>query len=228
MILKAVLFDLDGTLLDTAADFTTVLNTLLQQHGRPTVDYHRVRQTVSDGARAVVSMGFEQDMESPGFDSLLQSFLDAYAQHLAVGTTLFPGMAEQLTEIENRGMQWGIVTNKPARFTEPLLEALELQQRCATAICPDHVSNRKPHPEPIYLACQQLGVHPRNAIYLGDHRRDIDAGRNAGMATVACRYGYIHDGDNIENWGADYIIDRADDLTALMNRLATPETSTHP
>lgn len=225
MTLNAVLFDLDGTLLDTAADFTAVLNAQLQAHGRPAVDYHRVRQSVSDGARAVVSMGFDSMVDAPGFETLLQSFLDAYAEHLAVGTTLFPGMAEQLTRIEQRGMQWGIVTNKPARFTEPLLVALGLDQRCAATVCPDHVSNRKPHPEPIYLACQQLGIHPRQAIYLGDHRRDIDAGRNAGMPTVACRYGYIHDDDRIEDWGADFIIDRADDLAALIDQLNTPETA---
>jgi 2-phosphoglycolate phosphatase len=223
-MLQAVLFDLDGTLLDTAADFTTVLNAMLADHRQPAQDYQEVRKRVSDGARAVVSLGFDCDQESENFSALLEEFLDRYLAQIssvqtAQNTSLFPGMAEALHHIESLGIQWGIVTNKPARFTEPLLLAMGLDQRCATAICPDHVKHKKPHPEPIYLACKQMACAPAQTIYVGDHRRDIDAGRHASMRTVGCAYGYISEGDDINDWGADYIIDQAIDLNKIINQL---------
>jgi len=220
-MLKAVLFDLDGTLLDTAVDFTAVLNAMLSERELAPQSYDEVRKRVSDGARAVVSLGFQQQEGDVGFQTLLDEFLDRYLAQLAVSTTLFPGMSEVLTHIEAHGMKWGIVTNKPARFTEPLLIAMGLAQRCATAICPDHVTNRKPHPEPIYLACKEIDCLPAHTIYVGDHRRDIDAGRNASMRTVACAYGYISAGDSAESWGADYLVSQALDLIPLINQLHT-------
>jgi len=220
-MLKAVLFDLDGTLLDTAVDFTAVLNAMLSERELAPQSYDEVRKRVSDGARAVVSLGFQQQEGEAGFQALLDEFLDRYLVQLAVSTTLFPGMSEVLTHIESLGMKWGIVTNKPARFTEPLLAAMDLDQRCATAICPDHVTNRKPHPEPIYLACKEINCLPAHTIYVGDHRRDIDAGRNASMRTVACAYGYVSAGDSAESWAADYLVTQALDLIPLINQLHT-------
>ncbi|MFT4917712.1 MAG: 2-phosphoglycolate phosphatase [Zhongshania aliphaticivorans] len=220
-MLKAVLFDLDGTLLDTAVDFTAVLNAMLSERELAPQRYDEVRKRVSDGARAVVSLGFQQQEGEAGFQALLDEFLDRYLAQLAVSTTLFPGMSEVLTHIESLGMKWGIVTNKPARFTEPLLAAMGLGQRCATAICPDHVTNRKPHPEPIYLACKEINCLPAHTIYVGDHRRDIDAGRNASMRTVACAYGYVSAGDSAESWAADYLVAQALDLIPLINQLHT-------
>jgi phosphoglycolate phosphatase len=218
-MLHGVLFDLDGTLLDTAADFTAVLNSMLDEHGRAPQSYDAVRRKVSDGARAVVSLGFEQTEDSDGFADLLNDFLDRYLAQLSVSTTLFPGMSEVLTHIESLGLKWGIVTNKPSRFTEPLLSAMQLSTRCGTAICPDHVTHRKPHPEPIYLACKEIDCLPANTIYVGDHKRDIDAGRNASMRTVACRYGYISENDSADNWGANYVVDTASDLIPLISKL---------
>jgi phosphoglycolate phosphatase len=220
-MLKAVLFDLDGTLFDTAVDFTAVLNAMLSERELAPQSYDEVRKRVSDGARAVVSLGFQQQEGEAGFQALLDEFLDRYLVQLAVSTTLFPGMSEVLTHIESLGMKWGIVTNKPARFTEPLLAAMDLDQRCATAICPDHVTNRKPHPEPIYLACKEINCLPAHTIYVGDHRRDIDAGRNASMRTVACAYGYVSAGDSAESWAADYLVAQALDLIPLINQLHT-------
>jgi phosphoglycolate phosphatase len=221
-MLKAVLFDLDGTLLDTAIDFTTVLNAMLTERQLAPQSYDEVRKRVSDGARAVVSLGFQKLQEDDAeFQELLKEFLDRYLAQLAVSTTLFPGMNEVLDHIETRGLKWGIVTNKPARFTMPLLAAMGLDQRCATAICPDHVTDRKPHPEPIYLACKEIACLPAHAIYIGDHRRDIDAGRNASMRTVACAYGYVSAGDSAASWNADYIVDQALDLIPLINQLQT-------
>ena len=148
-MLKAVLFDLDGTLLDTATDFTRVLNGLLNEHQRPLQHYEAVRRRVSDGARAEVKLGFGIDPDHPDFAALLAAFLDRYETQIAVETTLFPGMDAQLRKLEAQGLKWGIVTNKPSRFTEPLLRALDLDGRCGSAICPDHVTHRKPDPEPI-------------------------------------------------------------------------------
>ncbi len=221
-MLHAVLFDLDGTLLDTAADFTAVLNSMLDEHSRPQQSYDAVRRKVSDGARAVVSLGFEQTEGSDDFADLLTEFLDRYLAQLSVSTTLFPGMAEVLTHIESLGLKWGVVTNKPARYTEPLLAAMQLATRCGTAICPDHVTHRKPHPEPIYLACKEIDCLPAHTIYVGDHKRDIDAGHNANMRTIACRYGYISDDDSADNWGATYVVDTAADLIPLITNLQQP------
>jgi phosphoglycolate phosphatase len=218
-MLKAVLFDLDGTLLDTAADFTRVLNGLLAEHQRPLQDYNSVRCCVSEGARAVVRLGFGLEPEDPAFAPLLNAFLDRYEASLSEETSLFPGMEGQLQKLESRGIAWGIVTNKPARFTTPLLKQLALTSRCATAVCPDDVSNRKPHPEPMYLACKHIGIRPSEAIYVGDHRRDIDAGRNAGMKTIACRYGYVPLGEDIGDWKADIIIDHAQQLDDALQQL---------
>jgi phosphoglycolate phosphatase len=202
-------------------DFTAVLNAMLSERELAPQRYDEVRKRVSDGARAVVSLGFQQQEGEAGFQALLDEFLDRYLAQLAVSTTLFPGMSEVLTHIESLGMKWGIVTNKPARFTEPLLAAMGLGQRCATAICPDHVTNRKPHPEPIYLACKEINCLPAHTIYVGDHRRDIDAGRNASMRTVACAYGYVSAGDSAESWAADYLVAQALDLIPLINQLHT-------
>ncbi|CAA0078241.1 N-acetylmuramic acid 6-phosphate phosphatase [Zhongshania aliphaticivorans] len=215
-MLQAVLFDLDGTLLDTAVDFTTVLNHMLSERGQALQDYAAVRQRVSDGARTVVQLGFHQQDDLAG---LLDEFLDRYLKQVSVSTTLFPGMTDVLNHIEERGLRWGIVTNKPLRFTTPLLAAMQLTERCSTVICPDHVTHKKPHPEPIYLACKEIDCLPVNTIYIGDHQRDIDAGRNANMRTVACRYGYISAADNLDSWGANYIVDTATDLIPLITQL---------
>lgn len=218
-MLKAVLFDLDGTLLDTAADFTTVLNSMLAARDLPLQNYEAVRQNVSNGARAVIKLGFSQDENTPGFAELLTEFLDHYADNLADHTTLFPGMAKVLEDLECWGLKWGVVTNKPARFTLPLLAALNLDKRCGPAICPDHVSRRKPDPEPLLLACEQLDIEPEQAIYVGDHVRDIEAGRAAAMPTIACRYGYISSDEDIASWQADYIVDQPAELADIVAAL---------
>ena len=216
MTLKAVLFDLDGTLLDTAADFTSVLNAMLDRHNMPSQSYNAVRQHVSNGARAVVGLGFSMQEGDDGFVELVNEFLDRYAEALSHNTSLFPGLDDVLKKLERQGLQWGIVTNKPARFTEPLLKALNLDERCGTSICPDHVTHRKPHPEPMFLACKELDIAPTEAIYVGDHLRDIEAGRAAGMVTVACRYGYIPEDQQAEDWLADYVIDAPAELNDIV------------
>ncbi len=199
----AVLFDLDGTLIDTAPDFHRVLNQLRQEQNLVDLDYRLVRNDVSNGAMALIQTGFQIDEHHPDFAHLHQRLLTLYEQSIAELSTLFPGADTLLCWLEAQQIPWGIVTNKPRRFTQPLIKALALEQRCAVLICPDDVQQRKPHPEALFLACSKLGVTPEQSLYVGDHHRDIEAGRRAGMHTVAATFGYIAPEDDPERWQSD-------------------------
>ena len=218
--LKAVLFDLDGTLLDTAPDFAVVVNRLCENHRRPAIPYSRIRATVSHGARALITLAFQLNEGDENFEPLRQELLDLYLNHLAVKTIPFAGIPELLQEIENANLHWGIVTNKPRVYTEAILSALDLDHRCQTVICPDDVTHTKPHPEPLLLACEKIPCHPDEAIYIGDHRRDIEAGKNAGMKTIAAAYGYIDPDDPIANWQADHSINDATQAIQILQHYA--------
>nr|WP_323752319.1 HAD-IA family hydrolase [Marinobacter sp.] len=213
---SAVLFDLDGTLIDTAPDFIRCLNLLRQQNHLEPLPAEYIRRSVSNGARAMVRLGFNLEPEHDGYLDKHTAFLDLYEAGVADETTLFNGMDELLLALETKGIPWGIVTNKPVRFAAPLIKALDLQDRCATLICPDHVTDRKPHPEPMFLACKEINAAPERAIYVGDHVRDIEAGRNAGMYTIAVRYGYIEEPETVDLWQADAIADTVSDLAKLL------------
>lgn len=215
---EAVLFDLDGTLIDTAPDFAGVLNRQLAAHGRQPLPYETVRAAVSQGARAVVALGFSDrfPVDSIEFEGIRQEFLNSYLHHLADETRLFPGMDALLTHLESRGIPWGIVTNKPSLYTTPLLKALKLEHRCKVAICPDMVTHIKPHPEPMLKAAEVLGVSPDKCVYVGDHLRDIEAGKRAAMVTIAVNYGYIQDGDNPADWEADHLVNSVFELSRLL------------
>jgi phosphoglycolate phosphatase len=216
---KAVLFDLDGTLIDTAPDFISVLNRQLQARGRPPLPAEKIRAAVSEGARAVVALGFGDHClpDSAEFEAVRQEFLHNYLKHIADASQLFPGMDTLLHSLETRGIPWGIVTNKLSYFTVPLLEALNLSLRCKVAICPDQVTHTKPHPEPLLKAAEALHVKPEQCVCIGDHRRDIEAGRNAGMTTIAVSFGYIPEGESAHDWQADYVVDSVAELSALLN-----------
>ena len=214
--LQAVLFDLDGTLIDTAPDFAVVVNELRQRYNREPMDFATIRTQVSHGARALVTLALDIQPEQTEFEEKRQELLALYGNHVAVKTQLFDGMTETLEWIEQQAMPWGIVTNKPRRFAEPILEALGLSERCKTLVCPDDVKVTKPDPEPMFLACQQIHCDPKQVVYLGDHRRDIDAGKAAGMATIATGYGYIEASDPAENWQADFLVDHASEIPALL------------
>lgn len=216
--LEAVLFDLDGTLIDTAPDFAVVVNQLCQHHGRPTITYEAIRNTVSHGARALVSLAFDIGEDDPAFAALRQQLLDRYSQHLAVKTSLFPGMAELLLWLDQQALPWGIVTNKPRLYATAIIDALQLADRCGTLICPDDVNNTKPDPEPMLLACRQLDRLATGTVYIGDHRRDIEAGRNAAMTTIAANYGYIDPADPVDNWQADFSVEQAADIMPLLSQ----------
>lgn len=220
--IAAVLFDLDGTLIDTAPDFTAVLHTLCIEQGVAPPADSEILATVSSGARALVELAFELSPDAPGFDTLHQALLNTYAVQLqATRSTLFPDMAELLAMLEHEGIVWGVVTNKPERFCIPLLSKLSLDQRCSVLICPDHVSQTKPHPEPLLLACERLGCLPQQAIYIGDHPRDIQAGSAAQMQTIAAAYGYLPHHPPVGDWGADHIATTVADIRQYLNDLRT-------
>lgn len=219
MRLRAVLFDMDGTLLDTAPDFIAVVQAMRAAHGRGALPESEIRAQVSGGARAMVAHAFpEVTPDTDDFEALRQDFLSRYQQGCAAHTRPFDGILELLEDIEAAGLRWGVATNKPVRFAEPLMQALGLADRCASLVCPDHVARSKPDPEMLVLACQQMQVDPRATLFVGDDLRDIQAGRAAGCRTVAVSYGYIHPDDNPSHWGADVLIHDPRELRALLDQ----------
>lgn len=214
--LRAVVLDLDGTLLDTAPDFVVVVNELLKEQRRAPLPAERITASVSNGASGLIRLAFGIDPLDESFEPLRQRLLALYGQHLAVATRPYPGIPELLTELAGRGLAWGIATNKPEAYTRPLLEAVALAPPPACVICPDHVKQRKPHPESLYLAAEQLGCDSTELVYVGDHRRDIDCGRAAGALTIAATYGYIEPDDDPQRWQADLRVDSAEQLWPLI------------
>ncbi|WP_019341694.1 N-acetylmuramic acid 6-phosphate phosphatase MupP [Stutzerimonas stutzeri] len=216
MPLRAVLFDMDGTLLDTAPDFIAVAQAMRLARGLARVSDQQVRDVVSGGARAMVLSAFDVDPLSDEFELLRLEFLERYQQHCAVESRLYDGMAELLCEIEQADLIWGVVTNKPVRFAEPIMQQLGLASRSAVLVCPDHVSKSKPDPEPMLLACSQLDLDPSTVLFVGDDLRDIESGRAAGSRTAAVRYGYIHPDDDPDTWGADVVVDHPLELRGFL------------
>jgi phosphoglycolate phosphatase len=216
---RAILFDLDGTLIDTAPDFALVLNQLRDQHSLEPLPFSAIRETVSQGAKALVTLAFDKSEGDEGFDTLRQALLDLYSQHLAVESCLFPELDQLLDWMGAQNLPWGIVTNKPSLYAEPIIEALNLSDRCGVLICPDHVSNTKPDPEPLLLACERLNCDPLQSVYIGDHRRDIEAGHNASMTTIATAYGYINSGESISDWNAHHCVEHPKELLPLLQGL---------
>lgn len=204
-MIRTVLFDLDGTLADTAPDLAHVLNLLLAEEAKAALPYETIRPVVSHGATALIRLGFGNVMDTE-FERLRSRFLALYTDNLVRHTQLFPGMAELLTELQRRGLNWGVVTNKPAFLTDPLVTRLPLPSPPASVVSGDTTTNRKPHPEPMLLACTQAGSQPAQCLYVGDAERDIEAGRRAGMKTLVALFGYISKEDRPERWGADGLI----------------------
>ncbi len=218
--IECVLFDMDGTLIDTAADFVKVVNQPLQEHDKPPISSESIYHTVSDGARALVKLAFDIEEDHQDFPSLNQRLLDLYYLQLATTeATLYPGLNELLIKLEQQNIPWGIVTNKPGKYSVRLLEMLGLTDRCGVLICPDHVTQRKPHPEPILLACQKLGCGTERTVYIGDHIRDIQAAKNADVIAIAAAYGYLSENAKVEEWYADFILQSADQTESLLNLL---------
>ncbi len=203
---KHVLFDLDGTLIDSAPDLANALNQTLINHGKQTLPFAQIRPSVSLGGTGMIRLGFNITADAPGFEALRGEFLEIYSNNIARHSRLFPGMEEVLAELENNGSLWGIVTNKPGWLTAPLMEEMGLGDRADCIVSGDTLEMRKPHPAPILHACELLNCSPEEAIYIGDTMGDIAAGTGAGMKTLIAAYGYISEHATPETWGADGII----------------------
>jgi len=219
---KAILFDLDGTLVDTAPDFYDVVNGLRKELGKPLLADETIREQVSNGGAALTRLTFDhpdhagRDLASAAQEFLdqRQQILDRYLQNIGLLSGYFPGFAEVITTLEQQDIRWGIVTNKPRLYTEALLAKLAITGD--VVVCPDDVTKSKPHPEPLLKAAADLGLKPTDCWYVGDHIRDIDAARAAGMLSIAATFGYIETGDHPDNWQADRLIHQPLDLLGLL------------
>jgi len=204
--LSCVLFDLDGTLVDTAPDLLACLNRALQAHQLAALDENAARPLISYGASAMIKASQPVDLTESRQTEVLALMLDLYQQNIAEHSQFFPGMPEVLAMIESEGLKWGVVTNKQERFTLPLMEAMDLTHRAACIISGDTAGKPKPHPAPMLAACRQAGVEPQECVYIGDASHDIEAGKSVHMKTLAAVYGYLKPNDQPETWGADALI----------------------
>ncbi len=211
--LSCVLFDLDGTLVDTAPDLILCLNKALSSYGLTTVAADIVKPFISFGAVAMINESLDQSVSEALRADILETMLDLYQNNIAEHTVFFKGMSDTLAAIEAEGLLWGVVTNKRERFTNPLMDALKLTDRAACIISGDTTANPKPHVEPMLAACKQAEVKPQECVYIGDASHDIAAGKNAQMKTLAALYGYLKPGDTPETWGADALIESPEQLT---------------
>jgi len=213
---RAVLFDLDGTLADTAADLGYVLNLQRTARGLDQLPLDRVRPVVSQGARGLLRIGFGLTPEQDDYRAMRDEFFELYAANLMRQTRLFDGMDELLEELETRGLAWGIVTNKLARFTEPLVTALGLVHRAGCVISGDTCARPKPHPDPLLEAARRLGAEPCACLYVGDDERDVQASRAAGMKSVVALYGYLGENAQPAAWNADVTIEPPLDVLEIV------------
>ncbi len=215
-MIKAVLFDLDGTLADTALDLGYALNRQRIARGLSALPIALIRTEASAGARGLLGLGFSIKPGDSGYDAMRAEFLDFYAEHLCRETSLFPGIAELLDQLDGRQLPWGIVTNKPACFTIPLMQELGLSQRAVCVVSGGDTTHSKPHPEPLLAASNAMAIAPDECIYLGDDIRDVQASLAAGMEPVIARYGYLGSASPPESWGARYLIDQPQELLGYL------------
>lgn len=214
--IAAVLFDLDGTLLDTADDLGAALNHVLAKYGKPAIAAKAYRPIASDGALGLLNLGFGEGIKQYDYEHLRQQFLDYYENNIATHTCLYPGVAQLLQQLESNNIPWGIITNKPEGLTEKLLPHYPEFANCAVMVGGDTLAKRKPDPEPILHACQQIKVNNQQCFYVGDALRDIQAGNSALMKTFVANWGYILADENCQAWQADHIISTPTDLLAFI------------
>ncbi len=213
---QAVLFDLDGTFADTAPDLAAALNHTRASRQLPPLPIKVLRPQASHGSAGLLKVGMNITPDGPGYSDLRDIFLDYYASHICVHTTLFNGMAELVEGLEARDIKWGIVTNKPHVYTQPLMQALGYADRASFLISGDTCANAKPHPEPLLKACHTVGASPSLCLYLGDDLRDMQAANAALMPGIIARYGYIDANANLETWNARAIIGHPMELLDLI------------
>lgn len=217
---RAVFFDLDGTLIDTAPDMVAILADLLTANGAEALPYDTARASVSNGAMGLIRLAFP-DADETTQQQLYAEYLDRYERAVCVNSTLFPGLPGVLEELDRLGLPWGVVTNKPQRMTDPLLTKLGLAERAACVVSGDTLPQRKPDPAPLLHASRLAGVSAAESMYVGDAERDIAAGRAAGMATIAAAYGYIVSGDDPASWLADQVAEDTVELARLIRDAVT-------
>lgn len=208
----AILFDLDGTLLDTAPDFVYSVNVLRSKAGLNPLPLETLRASVSDGLSGLVQTGFGIDTQDPKNSELSQELLKIYQENICRFTQPFPGILSLLTFLEQQKIPWGIVTNKHGYLTDPILTQLDLKTRAACVVSGDTTPFAKPHPAPLFHACESLNITPESCVYIGDAKRDIDAGNAAGMTTIVALFGYIADPKDAATWGAHHAVVHPDEL----------------
>ena len=213
--LHAVLFDLDGTLVDSAPDLGGAGNDLRERRGLPPLPLDDFRPMTGAGARGMLGIALQITPEDPAFEALKHEYLAIYEARMTRLTGVFDDMAPVLDALDAAGLPWGIVTNKHSRFAVPVVEAAGLAQRSRVLVCGDTTPHAKPHPEPLLEAARRMGVDPARCLYVGDDLRDVQAGRAAGMGTVAVAWGYLGQGEPIEAWGADHLINLPAELLKL-------------
>ena len=216
-MISTVLFDLDGTLVDTAPDLGHALNIQLKRHGKPTLSDATIRPFASHGSKGLLGLGFGITPEDTDFLAKREEYLNIYDEVFTRSPKLLDGIAGLLQAIENKGLKWGIVTNKPRRFTNRLIESIGLHQRATCVVSGDDAPQPKPSPATLLLACSQVSVKPENCIYVGDAERDVQAAKAAGMKTVVALFGYLDKTDKPHEWGADALIKTPDDLLKILD-----------
>lgn len=214
MTIEAVFFDLDGTLLDTALDFQTAINNVLEEENRPHLPEGVIREYVTHGSVGILNAVFDIDRDHVEFPRLQESLLGHYKNCMTDKTVLFTGLESSLTLLKQRQIPWGIVTNKPSEYAIPIVETLLPDS--TVLVCPDQVSKSKPDPEGLFLASNDISVEPKNCLYVGDHLRDIQAGQAAGMTTVAVGWGYIHQTEEYDRWGAEFVAHKPEELAEIL------------
>ncbi|MGE5626178.1 MAG: phosphoglycolate phosphatase [Bacillota bacterium] len=222
MSLKLVLFDLDGTLLDTAPDMGAALNALRAEHKLAPLAQDRIRPHVSQGAPALLKLGFGIEPQDTRFAEMRARYLAIYQERLALETRPFHGIEPLLANLEQMGLPWGVVTNKPGWLTDPLLEALKLKGRAAAVVSGDTIARRKPHPDPLLHAAQLCGVPPEASVYVGDAPRDVEAAHAAGMLAVVAMYGYLGEEERPDTWKAEHMIMHPSELLPWLDSAPAP------
>lgn len=232
--IEGIFFDLDGTLLDTSEDFIFTVNKMLAEDHLPAMEGELIRSYVSEGSRKLVQLAYGLEPSDPKVEGLRNRLLDEYNDYISndrreKAAKLYDGLPTLLNALDERAIPWGVVTNKPSVYATILLAQANLSHRSKTLICPDHVRLTKPNPEALLLACQQTDANPAKCIYVGDHWRDIEAGRNADMVTIAALYGFISPKDTPDQWHADYNVSSAEEILPLLEKYKwqLPRRATH-
>jgi len=213
---RAVLFDLDGTLIDSAPDLAGAVEDMRAKRGLPALDLSVYRPMAGAGARGMLGVGFGLAPDDPGFATLREEFFQSYERRLTLKTRVFDGVSDVIQRLEQQQLPWGVVTNKASRFTETLTRAIALFDSASVIISGDSTAYSKPHPEPLLEAARRIGIAPGHCVYVGDDERDIVAGQAAGMNTVAVAYGYLGVQADLHRWGADAVVNYPGQLLQLL------------